>query len=291
MVIEKVSGVSYSEYLDDVFFKPVGLVHTRYGFQRPLIPKRAHGYALDPDRRERSNDQPISMLNPGAAGGLISTAGDLVRWQIALTSGRAVNSDSFRQMITSTVRTGNGNSAYGFGLSVHELEGQTRISHGGGINGFNSSLAWLPDSALHVGVISNSQDLPSGWVEGRIVMALTSNDPLPAVRTTPQPGAEAALRKLVEDQTNGTPDYENMSSGLAEAVRAQLPQLQPLFRNWGAIDAIAFVRADLDGLDTYRLDFANGGAAMFSIFLLPDGKIGTAFFRPVPSSDSPGSPP
>ncbi|KRA79716.1 hypothetical protein ASD76_16970 [Altererythrobacter sp. Root672] len=231
------------------------------------------------------------MLNPGAAGALVSTAGDLVRWQIALTNGRAVSPDSFRQMTTSTVQTGNGNSAYGFGLGVDELEGQTRITHGGGINGFNSSLTWLPDSALSVAVISNSQDLPSAWVEGRIVTALTSNDPLPALRTSPQPGAEAALRKLIEDQANGTPDYETMSPQLAEAVRAQLPQVQPLFKSTGAIKAITFVRTDLDGLDTYRVDFANGGAAMFSIFLFPDGKIATTFFRPVPSANNAGNRP
>ena len=290
MIIEKVSGDSYAEYLDNVFFRPLGLAHTRYGFEGRLIPKRAQGYALDPDR-QRSNDQPTSMLNPGAAGALVSTAGDLVRWQIALTNGRAVSADSFRQMITSTARTGNGDSAYGFGLFVDELEGQTRISHGGGINGFNSSLTWLPDSALRVAVISNSQDLPSGWVEGRIAMALTSNDPLPALRTTPQPGAEAALRKLIEDQANGTPDYDTMSPQLAEAVRVQLPRLQPLARSWGAIKAITFVRTDLDGLDTYRVDFANGGAAMFSIFLFPDGKIATAFFRPAPPADNAGNRP
>jgi CubicO group peptidase (beta-lactamase class C family) len=291
MIVEKVSGESYAEYLDDAFFKPLGLAHTLYGFEGRLIPKRAQGYALDPDRRVRSNDQPMSMLNPGAAGALVSTAGDLVRWQIALTDGRAVSPDSFRQMITSTVQTGNGNSAYGFGLGVEELEGQRRITHGGGINGFNSSLTWLPDAALRVAVISNSQDLPSPWVEGRIVMALTSNDPLPALRTTPQPGAEAALRKLIEGQANGTPDYETMSPQLAEAVRVQLPQLQPLFQRTGAIKAITFVRTDLDGLDTYRVDFAKGGAAMFSIFLLPDGKIATSFFRPVPSADNAGSRP
>jgi CubicO group peptidase (beta-lactamase class C family) len=289
MIVEKVSGDSYSEFLDNVFFKPLGLTHTRYGFEGPVIPKRAQGYALDPDRRERSNDQPISMLNPGGAGALVSTAGDLVRWQIALTNGRAVSADSFRQMITSTARTGNGNSAYGFGLGVDEVEGQTIISHNGGINGFNSSLTWLPDSALRVAVISNSQDLPSGWVDRRIAMALTSNDPLPGLRTTPQPGAEAALRKLIENQVNGTPDYETMSPQLAEAVRVQLPQLQPLFRSWGAIKAITFVRTDLDGLDTYRVDFANGGAAMFSIFLSPDGKIATTFFRPAASADNTGN--
>jgi CubicO group peptidase (beta-lactamase class C family) len=47
-----VSGDSYGEYLDNVFFKPLGLAHTLYGFEKLLISKRAQGYALDPGRRE-----------------------------------------------------------------------------------------------------------------------------------------------------------------------------------------------------------------------------------------------
>ena len=284
MVVAKVSGRSYPEFVESTLFKPLGLAHTRYGSEGEIVVHRAQGYRFDPDTNARHNDTLISMNTPGGAGGLLSTAGDLVRWQIALTNGRVVSPASFQQMIGSTVKTGQGDAAYGFGLLVDTLDGQRRISHTGGINGFNSSLTWLPDIGLRTAVISNSEALPADWLEGQIIHALTSNTPPPPLRTTPAPGAQAALRKLIESQADGTPDYAMMGPQLAEAVRTQLPQLQPLFRQWGPITAMTYIRTDLMGWDSYRVEFASGPPAIFSLVLYPDGRIALSNFRPAPAS-------
>jgi len=66
------------------FLHAARLTRTRYGSDRDIIRNRAQGYALDPNG-VRLNDSPISMNLPGAAGALSASAGDMVRWQIALT--------------------------------------------------------------------------------------------------------------------------------------------------------------------------------------------------------------
>ena len=280
MIVAKASGRPYAAFMQDEFFTPLGLAHTRYGSETAIIPNRAQGYAFDPGTGSHSNDAAISMTVPGGGGALVSSAGDLVRWQIALTGGRAIRPASFEQMIGSPVKIGQGDAADGFGVVIDRLDGQRLIRATGGINGFNSVLSWLPDSGLRVAVVSNSEAMPSAIVERRIIAALTSDEP-PAPRTVPQPGSEAALRKFIADIVAGTPDYSTMSQLGADATRAMLPQLQQIYKDLGPLRSLDFAGVTLQDFDSYRAEFAKG-AAVYTILLSPDGTIAMMNYRPVP---------
>jgi CubicO group peptidase (beta-lactamase class C family) len=280
MVAAKASGKPFGAFLRDEFFEPLGLSRTYYGADRAIVPHRAQGYQFHAGSRQFANDEPISMNVPGAAGAMWSTAGDLVRWQIALTEGRAVSPASYQEMITSTAPTGQGDGRYGFGLMLGGEGEELRISHGGGIPGFNSSLSYLPAKGLRTAVISNSDGIPADVVESQIIAALTSQSPPPVARTGPQPGAEQAVLKLIAGVARGEPDYSMMSDQLAGATRGQLPMLQQTFAGLGPIRSVTFSGVDLRGADIYRVELENG-ALDFSIMLGPEGKVVMANLRPV----------
>jgi len=157
MVVAKVSGKSYADFLRETFFEPLELARTRYDSNSEVIPNRAQGYAFEDG--ELANDGLIGMSQPGAAGALISTAGDLVRWQQALVSGRVVKPESYEEMTLPFLLANGRETSYGLGLSLDQQAGQRCVWHGGGINGFNSVLLYFPDAQLHVAVISNSERL------------------------------------------------------------------------------------------------------------------------------------
>ena len=157
--------------------EPLGLEHTRYGSNRQVIPGRAQGYA---GLFALENDRLIAMGQPGAAGGLLSTARDLVVWQQALVGGRVVSAESYAQMIRPTVLPDGTDTGYGFGLRASEQDGVRTVGHGGGIFGFNSMLTYVPESRLHVAVLSNSEGCNSGEWARRLVAALTGAAPLEA---------------------------------------------------------------------------------------------------------------
>ncbi len=169
MIIEKVSGVSYAQHMQDAFFTPMELERTRYDSSSNLIKNRAQGYTLRDG--ELVNDAPLSMSQPYAAGSLISTGEDLVQWSMALTSGKVVKPESFALMTTATILPSGENTHYGFGLNIDEWEGRTCIRHGGGIHGFNSMLMWLPDEDLHIAVISNGEPVKSSRIAHTIAHA------------------------------------------------------------------------------------------------------------------------
>jgi len=96
MIIERVTGKPYGEYLHDVLFAPNGLTSTMYCSVMPLIKHRAQGYEGRPTGLV--NAPYISMDLPYAAGSLCSTVGDLAAWTRLLHSGKLVKQSSFAAM-------------------------------------------------------------------------------------------------------------------------------------------------------------------------------------------------
>jgi CubicO group peptidase (beta-lactamase class C family) len=169
MIIEKVSGESYANYLEEHIFKPLGMSATRYGHTRPLIRHRAMGYRYM--LGQLVNDDPMSMTAPGAAGALVSNVLDLVKWHQAL-EGDFLTSASSEAMYRKT-RLNNGNERpYGYGWGINEMAGHLKQSHGGGINGFSTMIARYPQDRLCVIVLSNTAGADTGSVESRIAKVI-----------------------------------------------------------------------------------------------------------------------
>jgi hypothetical protein len=80
-----------------------------------------------------------------------------VRWQQALVAGRVVSPEGYEEMTLPFILENGNETGYGLGLSLGEVRGERCVSHGGGINGFNSILLYFPGSELHVAVISNCE--------------------------------------------------------------------------------------------------------------------------------------
>ena len=156
MIIEKASGQTYEEFLQDLYFTPLGLASTSYCDEQHIIPHRSDGYG----RRNGNivNAQMISMNLPFAAGALCSTVKDLVTWKGAFVSGDVVSEASYKQMITPTELSDGSTYDYGYGLDVGALNGHTYIGHGGGINGFTTYLSHYPDHDLTIVVLTNIEN-------------------------------------------------------------------------------------------------------------------------------------
>jgi D-alanyl-D-alanine carboxypeptidase len=171
MVIEAASGQTYPKYLETEFQEPLGLTRTRYGSNSDIIANRAQGYEHHGGGKF-ANDALISMTQPYAAGSLLSTGEDLVRWTMALTSGKVVGAESYEEMTTPFLLESGYDSPYGFGLGLSDIGGVPTINHSGGINGFNSMMMYDPESGLCVAVISNSEGFSAGKLATELFSAL-----------------------------------------------------------------------------------------------------------------------
>jgi len=159
VLIEELLLETYADHMRAAFFEPLGMESTRYGSHRDIIPNRAQGYEMTPAGLR--NCDFLSMNQPFAAGALLSTVVDLIRWQRGLVSGAAVSPASFDKMKTAGHDPSGRSTFYGYGLQIGELMGATRIGHGGGIHGFLSYLAWYPEHDVTVVVLANSMSAAS----------------------------------------------------------------------------------------------------------------------------------
>lgn len=170
LLVEKASGQTYAEYLEETFFRPLGMRESHYLYNDPIVPNRAEGYRVEDG--VVLNDEPLSMHLPFAAGALGSSVLDLVRWTVALGAGDVVGPDGLEAMTTRRRLPGGDEIGYGLGLLVGEMAGHRLIEHAGGINGFLSQLAWYPDDDLIVAVLANSTSAEPGPLQARIARAV-----------------------------------------------------------------------------------------------------------------------
>jgi D-alanyl-D-alanine carboxypeptidase len=159
VILERVTGEPYAQYLQRHVYPAAGLRETYYCSTHDVIPHRARGYELEDGRLVNTGF--LAMSIPYSAGGLCSTPRDLVRWERALADGKVVSPASFRLMNTpegaalrpmpqdTTVR-------YGFAEFLTPIHGHASRGHGGAINGYGSALLDFPDDSLTVSVLVNT---------------------------------------------------------------------------------------------------------------------------------------
>ncbi|MFN7932497.1 MAG: serine hydrolase [Bryobacteraceae bacterium] len=159
-IIERITGGTYDEYLRKNIFEPLGLKDSGYDWNTTIVARRATGYT--PDGKIAPY---LDMSLPHAAGSLYSTIDDLAKWADALESGKVVSKEHYAKMTTAYLNN------YGYGLTMAKIENHDVIGHGGGINGFNTSLMRAPADKLTVVVLAN-QNGPAADVIARELLAL-----------------------------------------------------------------------------------------------------------------------
>lgn len=177
-IIEKVSGLSYADFVRQRIFTPLGMTDSHYGGPQ-LIPGRVEGYQWHGDGWV--NAPYLSMTQPHAAGSLLSTVDDLARWDRALHGGELLSAASLAKMTAPYVLTGGEATEYGYGLNIATLRGHPVIHHGGGIFGFVTFSLHLPEVDGYVAILSNASGGP-GWSPGPLALrigALLLGDPFP----------------------------------------------------------------------------------------------------------------
>jgi D-alanyl-D-alanine-carboxypeptidase/D-alanyl-D-alanine-endopeptidase len=98
---------------------------------------------------------------------------------------------------------------------------------------------------------------------------------------TPQPGGEAALRRLIDQLQHRQVNYEEYTPEFATVARQQETTLESLIESFGALQSVAFKGVGPGGADIYRLEF-NQASVECRILLAPDGKVAFGVIRQLP---------
>ncbi len=135
-ILEHVTGKTYEALLKGDIFVPLAMKSSGYDHHADILPRRAAGYQQD--LGGVVNAPYLDMSIPYAAGSLYSTVEDLYKWDQALYTDKLLPNGLKQKLFTPNLEN------YGYGWFIRAIApgepggGQTMISHGGGINGFNT---------------------------------------------------------------------------------------------------------------------------------------------------------
>ena len=155
MIIERISGLSYNEFLKKNILDPLGMSDSGYDRETDIIKERASGYEEKDGRLENADFFDMSV--PYAAGGIYSTVEDMFRWNEALAEkGKLLSADSLKQMFTEYPEATHEGQHYGYGVVISRLKFDRLLYyHGGGLDGFSSSIQRYPNDGVCIIILSN----------------------------------------------------------------------------------------------------------------------------------------
>ena len=155
LIIERVSGQTYEEYVRQNIFTPFGMQHTSMADWRVLVNHRAHGYQRD--KTGWVNAPRYDPLVAFSAGSVMSTTGDMLRYRAGVFAG-TTTPGAVRETLHRLDRLSDGTLVpYSLGCLVHVTwEGHRRIMHSGDISGFSAHYSYYPDDDTTIVVLTNS---------------------------------------------------------------------------------------------------------------------------------------
>jgi CubicO group peptidase (beta-lactamase class C family) len=223
VLIHKIAGKPYYEFLDERIFKPLGMASTRLINERDIVPNRAAGYAVD--NGQLKNQERVSpTFNSTADGTLYSNVLDLAKWDAAVYSTQLLKQSSLDRIWTVyPLNDGKPNPAgYGFGWTIGKQNDHERIEHGGAWQGFTCRISRYPDDSLTVVVLSNLDADHANLGPIAHVIAGLVDPPLLPPKLAPiadtQPALTASLVKLLDQLAAGQEVPSQTADGTAARI-------------------------------------------------------------------------
>jgi CubicO group peptidase (beta-lactamase class C family) len=157
MVIRKVTGKWYGDFLKERIFTPLGMTSTRIVSLSDIIPNRASGYVWVKNHLENGGYVAESILGYGG-GGIVSSARDMAKWAAAFDDERLLKKSSIEAAWTAMKFNDGGTSTYGLGWGVGAINGHRIVDHSGAhMTGFTSFIVRYRDDDLEIVVLTNSR--------------------------------------------------------------------------------------------------------------------------------------
>jgi len=158
LIIEKLSGLSYSVYMKKNVFQPPGMKHTTIWSESEKISNKANGYEFDQTTNsfKRSGADENIFFSTEGDGGIYTSIDDYLKWMNALQSGKI-----FSQVNTNRARSPQfavnkeKKLSYGYGWFIDESTTPVKVYHSGSNGGFRSFSFTIPEEGYMVIIFSN----------------------------------------------------------------------------------------------------------------------------------------
>ncbi len=293
MIIERVSGQPFEQFIADRIFRPAGMTDTRFKHPEEIVPRRSGGYVDHDGRLE--NGEPLRPRIIAPNGGIMSTAVDMAKWQIALAGGVLLKPATIDEM-QAPIRLNDGKpyNSVGLGWFRQTFRGHRLLLHNGStIAGYSSVVYRYLDDDLAVIVLMNVDR----WNAVNVLANRIANCYVPGLdasalpeRPDPEPRLSGNFVAMLAAIAAGR-DTDMLAPGLRNPGKA--PRVAASFGYGGDIERFAFLeREDLGDRGDERFGtivskvyryklVSKTGTIYFTFEMTPAGKV----CRIIPEND------
>ena len=148
LIIENVSGMHYSEYMQKEIFKPLGMKNAVVDNEELIIPNRVKGYELSDNKPCETNKSHNWLLG---AGDIVATIDDVYCLNKAIKNNHLLSRETWHEILTPSPINN-----MGMGCTISDWHGKKRITHNGGHTGFRTLHIQLPEDDFDLIFLSNS---------------------------------------------------------------------------------------------------------------------------------------
>ncbi|MBC8064249.1 MAG: beta-lactamase family protein [Chlorobia bacterium] len=220
ILIETITKEPLRVTLNRLIFDPLEMRSTDLYSHNEIVPKRVRGYIFASDRQQNIGQFDLDWAF--AAGAILSTMDDLVRWVNAQGSTKLLKAESWKAIWAPAVLNNGDLSGYGFGWRLATNNGNSVIHHGGKIAGFSAQIARYPDKDLAIIVLTNSFTADAKGIAVKIARHFdpsleppgTPTDPIP----DPSPKLSAKLESVLKQLLAGSADRNDFEEGFRKDI-------------------------------------------------------------------------
>jgi len=281
LLIRKVTGKFYGEFLAERIFQPLGMETARVISEADIVPNRASGYRLV-DGQLKNQEWVSPSTNTTADGSLYLTMLDLAKWDAALYTAKPLKQTSLTQMWTPAKLEDGKTKAYGFGWHTDVIHGRRIVFHGGAWQGFKSFIVRVPDDKLTIIFFANSWELRDSKFARGLVATFYPQFALPTVQPIEdkEPKVTGLVRSTLLNFARGIVD-PNAFTPEARAILfpGRAKQFGKTLNSLSLPIAIIYTnelieRRDENGVRIYRYAMHDiGSSVSCTVRLTQDGKI------------------
>ena len=184
-IIEIATRKSYEQTVRDYIFTPLDMTHSGFDFTHLTTAAKSTGYMQLSD--EATIVAPIVDSSVAySAGSIYSTVADLYQWHKGFTQDKIISAASKEKAATPV------KNKYGYGLFIDSIWGKRRLSHGGGIHGFNSNMVMIPADDVCIVLLNNAPN-PALQTITESILAILYNKPYELPKARIQTSIDAKL--------------------------------------------------------------------------------------------------
>ena len=291
IVIGKVSGEFYADFLKKRVFEPLGMHTAQLIDDRGIVPNRASGYEVTP-AAIRNQEWASPTVNSTADGSLYLTVLDYAKWDAGLLAGKILKPESWAQIATPVTLNSGKTYPYGFGWMLEKYAGQDVRKHSGSWQGFTTFIIRYLGDEITVIVLTNSDRGTPTRIARQVAGLYEPKLAAPAAAPIEEsnPKVTADVRGLLERITAGKAERAEFANDPSkEEFAAAMTGAQQELQALGALLEIKlFEQTELgdDQYYRYRLRYEKGMREV-NVGFNPEGKVASIELATVTAWDEP----